>query len=102
MTQKCPWLLSLGEILAVWPPGVMTQLRAVGWMDQDSRGQSCPICWPCMTLCRHGGGSTALHREGWTAQGTQIMPRDGGLIVVGGGMAWKSTSSPVPPHLELM
>lgn len=55
-----------------------------------------------MTLCGHGGGSTALHREGWTAQGTQIMPRDGGLIVVGGGLAWKSTSSPVPPHLELM
>ena len=56
---------------------------------------SCPICWPRLTLCRHGGGSTALHGDGWTAQGTQIMPRDGGLIVVGGGLAWKSTSSPV-------
>ena len=86
--------------MAVWPPGTMTQLGAVGWTDQDSRGHSCPICWPCVTLCRHGGGSTALHGDGWTAQGTQIMPRDGGLIVVGGGLAWKSRAwNPEPSGL---
>lgn len=101
MTQSAHGCYSLGEILAVWPPGVMTQLKSSGMDGPGFQGTELPhllaLHDPVQTWRRkHSPPQRGLdspghsdHAQGWWSHSRG---RRHGL----------EASSPVPPHLELM